>query len=161
MNTVFIGVVAAAAVGMAVVWGREQQRVSSTRVRIRDIRRVFQRLSGSGTDGAFAMFSFAASVPSKAKPDQLCVQFSIENARPGLDWELEDPLNFAAKDRVMAFFAERGSPLTQKTMNDVDYLRTEQGDLVALCRDLLTEVFGVGNQQEMDLTVDGFALDES
>jgi len=161
VNTIFIGVVAAAAVGMAVVLGREQQHASTTRVRIRDIRRVFQRLSASGTDGTFAMFSFAVSGPLKAKPDDLCVQFSIENARPGLDWVLEDPRNFAAKDRVMAFFAKRGSPLTQRTMNDVDYLRTEQGDLVALCRDLLTEVFGVSNQQDMDLTVDGFALDES
>ena len=50
---------------------------------------------------------------------------------------------------------------TDGKMNDVDYLRTEQGDLVALCGDLLAEVFGVSNQQEMDLTVDGFALDES
>jgi hypothetical protein len=95
--------VAAAVVGMGAVYMREEQHAASTtRVRIRDIGRVFQRLATSGVDGTLAVFLFGANGPSKPKTDELTVQFSIENGRPGLDWVLEDPPNIAAKDRVIA-----------------------------------------------------------
>ena len=41
-------------------------------------------------------------------------------------------------------------------MNGVSYLRTESGDLAALCRDLLQSVFGVTGKQEMQLISEGF-----
>jgi hypothetical protein len=104
MNIVFIGVVAAAAVGMGAIYMREQQYgAPSTRVRIGDIRRVFQRLAASGTDGTFAVFMFQPNGASKPTTDELSVQFSIESGRPGLDWVLEDAANVAAKDRVEGF----------------------------------------------------------
>src|SRR5690349_11520422 len=156
MNFVFIGIVAAAAVGMGAVIMREQRVASPTPIRIRDIRRVFERLVATRADGAFAVFLFTAKGLSNPKSGGLSVQFSIENGRPGLDWVLEDSNNIAAKERVMAFFAERGSPLTSTTMNDVEYLRTEHGDLAALCRELLTKVFGVTDQQRMELITEGF-----
>src|SRR6478672_3753689 len=93
MNVVFIGIVAAAVAGIGAVYAREQTHATTTRVRIRDIARVFERLVAANTDGAFAMLSFAARGPANAKTDGLNVQFSIENGRPGLDWVLNDPSN--------------------------------------------------------------------
>ena len=125
-------------------------------VRLADIPRVLQLVSATHRSGTFAVLLFGESGKSAGR-DALNVQFSIEHRRVGLDWVLLAPANVAARDRVTAFFEERRSPLTLSTLNEVSQLRTETGDLAALCSDLLRSVFGVSDVQEMQLISEGFA----
>ena len=136
---------------------RRQRSAEPTKqhVRLADIPRVLDLVSSAREDGTFAVFLFGERGQAPADKDALNVQFSIENGRVGLDWVLEAPGNVAARDRVTAFFAKHGAPLSERTMNDVSYLRTESGDLAALCHDLLRSVFGV-TKQEMQLISEGF-----
>ena len=54
------------------------------RIRLDQIPAVYESLRKSGTEGSFAQFS---PLPAP-DTEELCIQFSIENGRPGLDWVL-------------------------------------------------------------------------
>jgi len=150
-------IVIAAGTAVVVYWllARSKQ-ATEQRVRLAAIPRALHLVSSAREDGTFAVFLFGENGRPPAGEDALNVQFSIENGRVGLDWVLEAPGNLAARDRVTAFFAKHGSPLGERTMNDVSYLRTESGDLAPLCRELLRSVFGVTDRQEMQLASEGF-----
>jgi hypothetical protein len=125
-------------------------------VRLGDVERVFRSVDATRRDGTFGVFLFGERDQQPAEMDALNVQFSVENGRVGLDWVLLSPLNVAARDRVVAFFEKHGSPLSPRSMNDVNYLRTEKGDLARLCKDMLSSVFAVADTQRMDLIAEGF-----
>ena len=158
MTNAYIVLGAAALVAAIAVTARRRQAAigSTQRVRLSDIANILQRVSAAGEDGTFAVFLFGEKGEAPAVEDTLNLQFSVERGHTGLDWVLLAPRNIAARERVTVFFAQRGSPLTQRSANGVDYLRTERGDLAALARELLTRVFGVTDQQSMDLVAEGF-----
>ena len=139
------------------MWRRQAAANPRQLVRLADIPGVLQLVSATRHNGTFAVFLFGEGGKPPAPKDALNVQFSIEHRRVGLDWVLLAPANIAARGRVAAFFEERRIPLTTSTMNDVSQLRTETGDLAALCSDLLRTVFGVTHAQEMELISEGFA----
>lgn len=125
-------------------------------VHLGDVPRVLQSVVSAGRDGTFGVVLFGERGQPPAEVDALNVQFSVENGRVGLDWVLLAPLNIAARERVTAFFKKQGSPLAPRSMNNVDYLRTEKGDLATLCEAMLRSVFSVTETQRMDLIAEGF-----
>jgi hypothetical protein len=141
---------------LLIVWRRQAVANPRQLVRLADIPRVLQLVSATHHNGSFAVLLFGENGKPPARKDALNVQFSIDHGRVGLDWVLLSPANVVARDRVAAFFEERRSPLTMSTMNEVNQLRTEIGDLAALCSDLLRSVFGVTDVQEMELISEGF-----
>lgn len=155
-------IAAAIAIVYVLIARRRQTKTDAMQmVRLADVPRVLELLSATHRDGAFAVFLFGEAGQPPARKDALNFQFSIENGRVGFDWVLLSELNVAARDRVTAFFERRRSPLAMNTMNDVNQLRTETGDLVALSRDLLRSVFGVTEGQNMELIAEGFTWSSS
>ena len=128
----------------------------SPNVHLSDLPRIFNLVAEAQIDGTFAVFLFGPNGSPPHETDALNLQFSIENGRVGLDWVLLADENVAAADRVMAFFAQQGSPLIHRMENDVVYLRTESGHLPRLGTELLRSVFGVTQGQEMHLIAEGF-----
>lgn len=164
MTNTYIVIAGIAVVALLAVKSRHRARASSgtpPQVMLADISRLYARLAATHKDGSFAVLLFGESGQPPAERDALNVQFSIEGGRVGLDWVLLAPPNVAARRKVDAFFAERGSPLTEHTANGVSYLRTENGDLPALCRDLLRSVFGVTDAQHLFLIPEGFTWEGS
>ena len=163
MTNAYIVLGAAALVAAIAVTARRRQVASGStqRVHVSDIVTIFQRVSAAGEDGTFAVLLFGEKGEPPATEGALNVQFSVERGHAGFDWVLLAPRNIAARERVTVFFAQRGSPLAQRSANGVDYLRAERGDLAALTRELLTRVFGVTEQQSMDLVAEGFEWEAS
>jgi hypothetical protein len=144
---VLIGVAVAAAVYL---WGRH--RVSPDHpVGLEDIPLIFERLVQAKRDGSFAVLLFGRDGGAPAKDGALNVQFSLEEGRVGLDWVLLAPLNVRARKNVAAFLRRNGRTLRRLEGNGVKYLRTEDGDLVRLCQNLLQKQFGATATQRLTL----------
>ncbi len=159
MVKVVIAVVAVLAI-VAVLLSRTRAApvlASMPQVRLGDVSRVFQLVSSTQRDGTFGVLLFGERGQPPAEMDALNVQFSVENGRVGLDWVLLAPRNVEARDRVVAFFERSGSASTSRSMNGVNYLRTENGDLANLAVTMLRSVFGVTDTQEMPLIAEGFS----
>jgi hypothetical protein len=120
-----------------------------------DMPRLVRMVREAGGEGAFAVLSFGKNGAAPAEQDALNVQFSVENGRVGLDWVLVSPLNVAEETAVRAFFNREGRPVETRSKNGVSYLRTEEGDLAALCEILLARLFGVTAEQKLTLMAEG------
>jgi hypothetical protein len=149
-------------IGLAVVVGllllrarRAAARAPSQAVQLRDLPRVLERLEAEGGDGAFAGF-LATPAGGKAADDMLSVQFSIEDGRAGLDWLLLQPANVAAQARFERLAAERGHYVVEAAVDDVQYLRVEDGDIAALAVAVMQQLCGLGETDAVVLLTDGF-----
>jgi hypothetical protein len=49
-----------------------------------------------------------------------------------------------------------GHPMTERVMNDVQYLRTEGRDLDMLGSNIISQFYGVPREKKLDLITDGF-----
>lgn len=117
---------------------------------------VFERLKQQGKNASFAVFMFQP--PGKSKPDDAVnIQFSIEDGHIGLDWCLLGSTNIRDKEKWERFVTENGYTIQTKEQNRVNYLRIEQGDLPRLCQRVITELYGLGRDVELDMVVEGFS----
>jgi hypothetical protein len=124
-------------------------------VRLADVPKVFEQLKTQGSEGSFAAFMFS----DHGKPGEengINLQFSIEGGRVGLYWVLLAPVNIRDERRVFDFLSTRGSNPRRLTMNEVTYLRAEDGDLVQLCQHIMSGLYGVKSDEQMDLLPEGF-----
>jgi hypothetical protein len=149
-----------ALMAVVIAVGRRSARAAGTdllppAVCLPDVPRVVRMVREAGGEGAFAVLSFAKNGAAPAERDALNVQFSVEDGRIGLDWVLVSPLNVAEESRVLSLFNREGRPVETRSKNGVSYLRTEEGDLAALCEILLARLFGVTAEQELTLVADG------
>jgi hypothetical protein len=145
-------------IGLGTVWWlrRSQIVVGEVPVRLDDLPRVFRLLEAAATNGAYASLCFGSNGEAPAQNDPLTVQFSFERMHLGLDWPLLSSLNVEAESRVSAFLSAHGCSPQRLEWEAGPYLRVEDGDLVALCQQLLTELFGVTRTQKIYLTAEGF-----
>ncbi|GJM08346.1 MAG: hypothetical protein DHS20C11_06220 [Lysobacteraceae bacterium] len=109
-------------------------------------------MATAGTEGSFAVFIPA----SRGSGDPLNIQFSVENEVIGLDWCLISSVNVADEEKFTAFAKSQGSTPELKEMNGVKYLRVEGHSALNLCTNVLTEIYGVNENERMEFIIDGF-----
>ena len=124
-------------------------------VLVTDAPRVLEQLRASGSDGSFAAFLFDAPGAASEEP-AVNLQFSIENGRPGLDWVLLAPANVRDQARFSRLVEERGYRAEQREMNNVLYLRVEQGNLAELAVSVMQDLYGLSDTAPVELLVEGF-----
>lgn len=124
-------------------------------VRVADVPRILERIAATGEEGAFAVFIFDA--PDRGGvDDRVNVQFSIEEGKPGFDWVLLTATNLRDRDRYARLAASLGHAVREREMNDVPYLRVEDGDLAQLCLRVMQDLYRLGPADPVELLVEGF-----
>jgi hypothetical protein len=141
---------------LALVWFIRSRVAEQYAVRIADVPTVFQQLREHGTDGSFAVFMFSDHGKS-GEENGINLQFSIERGTVGLDWVLLAPVNVRDEQRVFDFLKARHAKPRRLTENGVTFLRVEDGDLVRLCQDIMSGLYGVKANEALDLLPEGFA----
>lgn len=134
--------------------GNRGGTTQGSRVRVRELPSVLERLRESGRDGSFA----GLVVPDPKRPDEepVNVQFSVEEGTVGFDWLLLQQLNLVDQDRFTDFAMARGYPYQRRSMNGVAYIRVTSGDLAALATGVMTELYSLTPDEEVKLVTEGF-----
>jgi hypothetical protein len=126
---------------------------STTIVTVADIPTILARLS-TAKDGSFAAFMLGP--PFSQQTDAINPQYSVEHGTVGLDWVLLSPANVADRDKVSAFAAELGHPMSERVMNKVNYLRTEGDALDRLGTSIIVELYGMPRTADLEFIPGGF-----
>ena len=124
-------------------------------IRVPDVPEVFRQLRQKGADGSFAVFMFSDNAKLESE-NTINLQFSIENGKIGLDWVLLAPVNIRDERRILDFLESRGAKPRRLTQNEVTYLRAESGDLVVICQDIMRNLYGIKNDDNVDFLSEGF-----
>lgn len=128
-------------------------------VRPFDIAGGVEQLHKNGQEASWMVFLFDTAKVSKATDDQcLALQYSIIDGRVGLDWVLVGARNVADALDVAALMRHRGHEVERLEMNQVEFLRVEDGDLAVLGASILETLYGVPPNAELGLLVDGIVL---
>src|SRR5438045_1167519 len=129
-------------------------RVNPTRsATVGDIPNIVAKLA-TLKDGSFAVFMFDS--PLSRGGDAVNLQYSVEQGAAGLDWVLLGQTNIADREKVAAFAARLGYPMTEREMNNVRYLRVEGRDLDKLGTSIMVEFYGIPRNAELGLITEGF-----
>ena len=133
----------------------ESSLYDSSSVKVRDIPRIYTSLKHSGSDG-----SFAAIMPTKRtkkSEDVVNLQFSIEDGSIGFDWVLISEVNIEDRGRFEALAKSRRFDVRESMMNGVQYLRTTDRNAANLCQMVLSDLYSLSADAELDLIVEGFS----
>ena len=109
--------------------------LQQSRIRLDQVREIYDSLKGTGSDGSFVVF---IPTPPQGQVEAANIQFSIENGRIGLDWVLISPVNIRDRDRFTSLL----------DANDAQYRELASGDValpfVAVeVLDLMVDLAGV------------------
>jgi hypothetical protein len=127
----------------------------SPQILIGQIPQVLAQVAAADAGVVFAVF--CVTLPNgNPDTDDLNIQFSIEDHRPGFDWVLIAPVNVRDQQRYIEFARSLGYEPVPMEENNVNYLRVETGDLARLCRQVLTTMYSWPEAQPIDLIVEGF-----
>ena len=156
MQTTLIAVVAVvvvAVLGVAFLLLRSRAAPTCI-VRPADISRVFRAVASTKKVATFAILTF--STPDRQTDDDaVSVQFSIEDGRVGLDWVLVGPRNIEDQSRFTLLAVSLGHKPQLKERNKVRYLRVVDGEIPALCAAVVSQLYGLGPTDQMELIVEG------
>ena len=141
---------------LAVLSLAKRKFVAESKVKMADIPAIFDRLRAAGKDGSFAVFIFTPA--GKSSPDEaINIQFSNEGGRIGLDWVLLGSPNVRDKEKFVQFVERLGYKVSVREMNDVKYLRVEEGgSLPQLCEASLRDLYSISPEADLDLIPEGF-----
>lgn len=123
---------------------------------VSQIPEVFERLKKEGKDGSFVVFMFQP-LNQPTADDAINIQFSIEDGRIGLDWCLIAPSNIRDKEKFERLVLSLGSKVLSREMNQVKYLRIEDGDLPPLCQKVICDLYSKKADTKLDMVVEGFS----
>lgn len=98
--------------------------------------------------------SFAVLFPTGG--DTFNLQFSIIDGALGLDWLLINEINIRDRAKVRGLAQSYRYSMSRHRQNEVDFLRVTGGDLAALARLILKEIYSIGDEDELHLMVEGF-----
>jgi len=141
---------------MVLAGGLLLRRGKEARVTTADIPAVFAKVAAEGKNGTFAAFCFRIA-DETVKDTAVNVQFSVEDGRVGLDWVLIAEVNRRDRQKFAELARRLGHTVTEhKARNGCEYLRTEDGDLVELCRASITDLYGLAQSAELGLVWQGF-----
>ena len=123
-------------------------------IRVSDIPAVFAQLKATGSEGSFAVF---IPTPEQSGADEsVNIQFSIENGSIGLDWVLISPVNIRDQEKFKDITRRFRFQYRETEGNGVRYLRTEDRKSEDLCIKLLSEIYGLTDQDTVGLIVESF-----
>ena len=123
-------------------------------VRVSDVPRVFAQLRATGSEGSFAVFM---PTPEQSDSDEsVNIQFSVENGTVGLDWVLISPVNIRDQEKFEEIARKARFHYREMEGNGVRYLRTEDRKSDDLCIKLLSEIYGLTDQDTVALLVESF-----
>jgi hypothetical protein len=88
--------------------------------------------------------------------DAVNLNFSLENSKVGFDWILLADRNVKDQDRFLEFARAKGFEPRTETKNGVSYFRVEEGDLAALARGIVSELYRFPPGQPMQMVCEGF-----
>ncbi|TAM40488.1 MAG: hypothetical protein EPN61_11230 [Burkholderiaceae bacterium] len=112
---------------------------------------VLEQLQWNARDGSWATLMFSTAISSADTDDSILnLQYSVEEGIAGLDWVLLGPRNIAELEQVAAFAASRGHQVMVRTMNNVSYLRVEDGDIGALGQSIIAQ-YGIPSDNDIGL----------
>ena len=141
---------------MVLAGGLLLRRGNEARISVEDIPAVFGKVNVAGKDGVFAMFCFRVA-DETVKDSAVNVQFSVEGGHAGFDWVLICEVNRRDREKFMALAQRLGHLVRKhKARNGCEYLRAEDGDLAALCRASILELYELPESAELDLVWQGF-----
>jgi len=130
-------------------------------VRTHDIPGGVRQLRENGKESSWIAFLFGTAKVSETTNDQgLALQYSVVDGRVGLDWVLLGPRNIADSAIVSAFMEQRGHTVAMREMNDVRFLRVEDGDLGELGQSIAEVLYGATSNAELGLLIDGLWLSQ-
>ena len=152
MRTLIVLLIFPAAIAMYIFWrARRDRGIRRKTIPVADVGEVFRQMSAQGVETSFAVFAIRTA--GQDQDDVVEIQYSVEDGKTGLDWILMSPANIAEKPKVIQYAASRGVEWQEKEMNDWLYLRIEQGDVAALCRSLIEDLYHV---EQVELKYGGF-----
>jgi hypothetical protein len=150
----FIGIAILVWVFIKLARTRVQPEVHAT---VAQIGRVFESLSAATSEPAWVVISFTTPERPRAN-DAVDLQFFKENGRVGFDWTLVSPRNIEDEARFVAFARSAGFEPRRQETNGVHYYRVDDGDVLHLCRTLITGLYGRPPETEIELIFEGFEL---
>ena len=120
---------------------------------------VVEQLRQKGSEASWVVFMFyTPRLSTKTDDDCPNLQYSIQNGKVGIDWVLLGPRNIADKAQISKFIASKGHKKTEMEMNEVSYLRVENGDLAGLGRSIVEEFYKMPFDADVGILVSGFSL---
>ena len=129
------------------------------KVRSTDIAGGVNQLCKNGREESWMVFLFDTPNSSEITEDRsLELQYSFFGGRVGLEWVLIGPRNVADEQIVTEFIRQRGHQVERIVMNQVEFLRVEDGDLSELGENILESLYGVSPNAELGLIIDGIVL---
>ena len=148
-------IVAIVVIAIVVMVARGRTGIANeSTIRISDIPAVFAQLKATGSDGSFAVF---IPTPEQSGSDEsVNIQFSIEDGSTGLDWVLISSVNVRDREKFEDIARRSRFQYRETEMNGVRYLRTEDRKSDELCTKLLSEIYGLTDQDAVGLIVESF-----
>lgn len=122
-------------------------------ISVQEIPKVYNDLIKNGKDPSFAVFMFPANDHS-IEENSINLQFSIENAKIGLDWVLLGSANIQERKLFENYMRKNRMTPVLKSLNGVDYLRVEGERLDKTCYNFLRTVYGFSNESEVDYIIE-------
>lgn len=156
MNPILILVAVILTFCVVFVLAKKRFVAAEAKVKITDIPAIFEKLQAAKKDGSFAVFCFLPPGGQSSK-DAINVQFSIEGGRIGFDWVLIGPSNIRDKDKFAQIAERQGYKIVEREMNNVRYLRVEEGNLPELCRASIRDLYSMSPDTELLLIPNGFS----
>lgn len=120
---------------------------------------VIEQLRKKGGEASWAVFMFyTPRISTKTDDDCPNLQYSIQNGKVGIDWVLLGQRNIADKAQISKFIASKGHKVTEMELNDVSYLRVENGDITELGLSIVEEFYKMPPDADVGILVSGFPL---
>lgn len=121
-------------------------------VRVDQIPAAVAYLKRQANNPSYLVFStHRYGVSGREDYEAINLQYAIENHVLGLEWVLLGHRNISDRKRVEQYLKREGQTVCLRQMNDVSYLRVENGDLADLGQRLLTTLYGVRPDTELGL----------
>ncbi len=120
---------------------------------------VIEQLRQKGNEASWVVFLFyTPNISTDTDDDCPALQYSIQLNMLGLDWVLLAQRNIADKVRIAAFITGRGHTVTKMKMNDVYYLRVEDGDIYGLGLSIVEAFYKMPRDADIGVLVSGFSF---
>jgi hypothetical protein len=148
----FVGI--AILVGVFVMLARTRVP-EPARVTVAQIGSVFASLNAAAVGPAFAIISFNTPERPKAS-DALDLQLFKEHGRPGFDWPLSTARNLQDEELFLNFARTAGFLPRLMETNGIRHYRVDEGDLLQLCKSVITELYGQPPDTKIELIIEGF-----
>ena len=108
------------------------------------IPQLVEQLKLRGRDSDWLAFMFYTAIRSPVTDDQcLNLQYSVAGGVIGLDWVLLGERNAAERRRITQFAQSRGHNVMEHELNEVAFLRVEDGDLPALGQAIVRDAYQI------------------